>query len=366
VNLENGKVIAGDRRLTVEALRYYVPIFQKADIYYEKYWESPDNDPITLARLDASFKLREMAVDYIMELSKPLMVGEIQKMLKSSHLRNEADESIFDLLYYAGRGGAIRGLRHFDVELMDKSATNYLFMWITTYAKKELNAIEAAPFGIPPARFNIYKKISAVRKRMSENLGRYATNEEVLDYFHSGRADMKSNTGRKVNAGKPSKANQNMTLQQVQEQEHFEQNLISQNVVDPLDQQTSRGIFGSVNSESFEDTFFGAFLRSYPFTPRARVAFMSEAQASMTQEEHVLLESMDPVEIRRLTLKWKALMKSKHGIFREFLERSRNDGYTELDIPRTIEFLESQPDLIKDSQWRPLLDENWTRESFIR
>lgn len=363
MNLDTGKTVVGDRRLTVEALRYYVPIFQKADIYYEEFLESPDEDPLTLARLDASFKLREMTVDYLMELAKPLMVGEIKKMISSSHLRSDPDESIFDLLYYAGRGGAIRGLRHFNVELMDKSATNYLFMWITTYAKKELNAIEAAPFGIPPARFNIYKKISAVRKKLSERLERYATNEEVLDYFHSGRADMKSNTGRKANSGKLSKANQNMTLEHVKEQEHFERNLISQNLVDPLDHQMGKDIFGLVSNESFEDTLFGAFLRAYPFTERARVALMSEMQVSMNARELELLESMDTVELRRLNLKWKALMKSKHGLLREFLERVRNDGYTELDIPRTIDFLDKQPSLIKDSQWRPLLEENWNRES---
>lgn len=339
-------------RITVEALRFYVPLFQKADIYYETYAAEVTDENRSL--VEAALKLREMAVDYLMDLAKPLMVKEIHRMLATSHVRKN-DESLFDLLYYAGRGGAIRGLRHFDVDLIDKSATNYLFMWITTYAKKELNAIEAAPFGIPPARFGVYKKISAVRKRLSEELDRYATNEEVLEYFMSGRADIKTLTGRKSNSDKPSRANQNMTLETIQEQEHFEKNLISQNLIDPLDQQASKTIFGSISETPFEETLFGVFLRSYPFTEEARVALLSELQVDMSEKEHELLQNMDNLTLKRLSFRWKLLMKDKNGIFAEFLERVQGDGYSELDIARTLRVLNEQPDLIKSSQWEMLL-----------
>lgn len=340
-------------RITVEALRFYVPIFQKADVYYETY--AADVTPENKTLVEAALKLREMAVDYLMDLAKPLMVKEIHRMLSTSHVRKN-DESLFDLLYYAGRGGAIRGLRHFDVDMIDKSATNYLFMWITTYAKKELNAIEAAPFGIPPARFGVYKKISAVRKRLSENLDRYATNEEVLDYFLSGKADMKTMSGRKSNSEKPSRANQNMTLEAIEEQEYFEKNLISQNLIDPLDQQTSKTIFGSFSEIPFRETLFGVFLDSYPFSKEARVALMSELQVNMNDDEHVLLENMDSLTLKRLSFRWKLLMKDQNGLFAEFLEKVKHDGYQELDIARTLKTLKAQPDLIKASQWEMLLE----------
>lgn len=340
-------------RITVEALRFYVPIFQQADIYYETYAEeiTPENK----SRVEAALKLREMAVDYLMDLAKPLMVKEIHRMLSTSHVRKN-DDSLFDLLYYAGRGGAIRGLRHFDVDMIDKSATNYLFMWITTYAKKELNAIEAAPFGIPPARFGVYKKISAVRKKLSEELDRYATNEEVLERFLSGKADMKTMSGRKSNSEKRSRANQNMTIEAVEEQEYFEKNLISQNLIDPLDQQTSKTIFGSFSEVPFRETLFGVFLESYPFSKDAKIALMSELQVNMNEDEHEHLDNLDSLTLKRLSFRWKLLMKDKNGLFAEFLEQVKHDGYQELDIARTLKMLKDQPDLIKPTQWEMLLE----------
>lgn len=347
-------------RLTVEALRFYVPIFQEADIYYEAY--STQVTPENRAKVEASLKLREMAVDYLMAISKPLIIKELNKILAGSHIR-KGDDSLFDLLYYAGRGGAIRGLRHFDVNLIDKSATNYLFMWITTYAKKELNAIEAAPFGIPPARFNVYKKISAVRKRLSENIGRYASNEEVLEMFKSGGADIKTMTGRKTDVTEPSRSNQRMTLELIQEQEHFERNLISQNLIDPLDQQANKTLYGVAAEETFAESLFGAFLDAYPFTREARVALISELQATPNAEEDELLQSMDSLSLKRLSFKWKLLLKDKNGPFVEFLESVQHDGYNELDIARTLKTIKEQPELIKKTQWEPLLikDESSSR-----
>lgn len=340
-------------RLTVEALRKYVPIFQDADVYYETYSTkiTPENE----SSVAAALKLRNFAVDYIMELSKPLVIRELSKILASSHLRNVEDESLFDLLYYAARGGAIRGLRHFDVNLMNESATNYLFMWITTYAKKELNSIEAAPFGIPPSRFSVYKKISAVRKRLSERLGRYATNEEVLEVFISGGADIQTMSGRKTDVVRRSKANQKMTLEFVKEQEYFERNLISQNLIDPLDQQANRTLYSTTDTKSFKESLFGLFLDSHPFTPQARVALISDLQAEMSPEETSLLMEMDPLELKRLSFKWKTLLKDKNGLFADFLRNSRHDGYNELDIERTLRSLDEQPNLIKKSQWSGLL-----------
>lgn len=345
---------ASREKLTVEALRFYVPIFQQADDFYEEHSQN-----VTLENrnaVDTALALREMTVDRLMELARPLIVREINKILSGSHIKKD-DASIFDLLYYAGRGGAIRGLRHFDVEKLDTSATNYLFQWITTYAKKELVALEAAPFGIPPARFTIYKKISAVRKRLSEKLDRYATNEEVLAAFHSGEADMKTMNGRKNKAGSnaPSNPNRKMTLELVEEQEYFEKNLISQNLVDPLDQQAHKTLYKESSNETFRESFFGAFLEAYPFTIEARVALMSELQVEPEGEELEILHNLTPLELKRLNFKWKALLKDKNGPFAEFLHTVKDDGFTDFDVARTLRALSEYPDVVKKATWAPLL-----------
>lgn len=340
-------------RLTVEALRFYVPIFQEADIFYEL--NSGNVTPENRALIEASYALREMAIDYILDLAKPLVVREINKLISTSHIRKN-DKSLFDLLFYAARGGAVRGLRHFEVDKLDQSATNYLFMWLTTYAKKELNALEAAPFGIPPIRFNNYKKISAVRKRLSEQFGRYATNEEVLQEFQSGGADMKTMNGRKSNKG-PSKANQRMTLELIEEQEHFEKHLISQNLIDPLDAQATKSVYGEVSTTPFSETLFGTFLDAYPFTPEARVALISELQGNMTPQEISMLQALEASELKKLSMRWKLLLRDSHGPFAEFLETVKNDGFTELDIHKILNSIKEQEGLVKRSQWEILLQE---------
>jgi len=339
-------------KLTVEALRFYVPIFQAADDFYEE--NAPKVTDKTRNAVDTALTLREMAIDQLMALSRPLIIRELNKILSGSHLRKD-DESIFDLLYYAARGGAVRGLRHFDVEKIDKSATNYLFQWITTYAKKELVALEAAPFGIPPARFTVYKKISAVRKKLSEKLDHYATNEEVLEAFLSGDADIQTMNGRKRAAKGPSNPNRKMTIELIEEQEYFEKNLISQNLVDPLDQQSNKMVYGTVAHESFRESLFGAFLDSYPFTPEARVVLMSELQVNPTDEELEILKSLEQSDVKKLSFKWKALLKDKNGLFAEFLERVKGDGYTDFDVAKTLRALREYPDTVKKATWEPLL-----------
>lgn len=341
-------------KLTVEALRFYVPVFQAADDFYEEHSQN-----VTMENrnaVDTALSLREMAVDQLMSLARPLIIRELNKILSGSHIKKD-DDSIFDLLYYAGRGGAIRGLRHFDVEKLDVSATNYLFQWITTYAKKELTALEAAPFGIPPARFTIYKKISAVRKKLSEKLERYATNDEVLAAFHSGEADVKTMNGRKKKAdsSEPSNPNRKMTMELVEEQEYFERNLISQNLVDPLDQQANKALQTEHSNDTFRESFFGTFLDSYPFTIEARVALMSELQVEPTKEELAVLEGLTPLELKRLSFKWKALLKDKNGPFAEFLHSVQADGFTDFDVARTLRALSEYPDVVKRATWAPLL-----------
>lgn len=341
-------------KLTVESLRFYVPIFQAADDFYEE--NAPQVSDENRNAVDSALTLREMTIDHLMDLARPLIIRELNKILSGSHLRKDGDSSIFDLLFYAARGGAVRGLRHFDVEKIDKSATNYLFQWITTYAKKELVALEAAPFGIPPARFTIYKKISAVRKKLSDKLDHYATNDEVLAAFHSGEADMQTMNGRKKAVREPSNPNRKMTMELVEEQEYFERNLISQNLVDPLDQQSNKMLYGTVAHSSFRESFFGAFLEHYPFTAEARVALMSELQAEPDEGDSEVLASLTPLEIKRLNFKWKALLKDKNGLFAEFLELVENDGYSDFDVTKTLNSLRGYPDTIKRATWEPLLE----------
>lgn len=342
----------GEDRLTVDALRFYVPIFHRGDRALEQL-AGGDLDPGMHNALETQAVLRELAVNRIAVLAGPLITREINKLIRNSHLNNR-EEDLFDILYYAGINGMVKGLRHFDVGKLDKSSTNYLFQWIVTYAKKELSVLEA-PFGVAPSRFQRYKKISAVRKRLSEELGRYAENQEVLDFFHSGRADLKTMSGRLNKGNGPYASNRNMTLELVREQEHFEQNLSRVNLLDPLEDYQAEVTLSEGPSVPLAETSFGMFLSQWNFTQEAQAVLLSELHhAGIPPELANLASSMTPSEYRGLLARWRDLLRDPSGPFHQFLTSDLGSQTTEFDRNATLHHMGSHGNPIKVERYLPL------------
>ena len=327
-------------RITTEALKYYVPIFQAGERAEKRLLEhGPEMTYAERNHHQAMMKLKELAVSRIASLSDPLITKEINKIISTSHLRGQDD--LFNILYFAGIDGMRRGLRKFDVEKMNSSSTNYLFQWITTYAKKELIILEA-PFGIPPSRFQRYKKISAVRKRLTEQLGRYATNEEVLEEFSTGKADMKTYNGRVADRDKPSMANRNINMEIIEEQERFEKDMLSVNLLDPLDDYSGEARMSEAAEIPFAETAFGVFCATHNITTAARVAIMSELGVRyFTEGEQEALDNLTPDQYRRISNQWKNLIKDVNGPFYAFLAENRDAQFAQFDVVATMASIEA-------------------------
>lgn len=324
-------------RLTVAALEYYVPIFQVGAEAEDRIL-SEELTTSELNALETQARLKDLAIDKIMTLSKPLVTSEINKMISSSHLSYSSD--LFDILYYAGVAGITKGLRHFDKKKLRASATNYLFQWFTVYAKRELNVLES-PFGIAPSRFQKYKKVSAVRKKLSDEWGYAPSNLEILEYFHSGQADLKTFNGRLGSSEKRSEANKSITFELIKEQEEFELNLMNVDMIDPLEDHSSNSRLSTNDELSFDESIFGAFIESYGINAKARVVLMSELGSSyITDNESDMVANLDLKEYRAIANAWKALIKDLRGPFYLFLKQVDTDNYSELDISRTISAIE--------------------------
>ena len=324
-------------RITVEALRYYIPFFHEGHAANERILNDETLTPEERNALETKSRLKKLSTDKIAALSGPLITREINKLIKNSHLNGRED--LFDILYYAGIGGLMKGLRHFDVDKINKSSTNYIFQWIVTYAKKELSVIEA-PFGIAPSRFQKYKKISAVRKKMTDNLGRYAENDEVLAFFHSGQADIKNMSGRLDKPDKLYASNQNMTLELVEEQEHFEQNLNYVSLLDPLDAHSFETKTSVEDHAPFDESLFGVFLATYNFTDSAKAVFMSDLGTSQISDKlEKTVESISSSDYKRTSNLLKELMKDESGPFYEFLSDSLG-RFDDFDIKGTMKQIE--------------------------
>lgn len=330
-----------NNRITVPALKHYVPIFQIGDIAEEYLLENADTvDMVERNQLETAMRLKELALKRIIELSMPLITREINKIISKSHLKNDDDNSLFNILFYAGIDGMRRGLRKFDVEKMNNSSTNYLFQWLTTYAKKELVSLES-PFGIPPSRFVKYKKISAVRKKLTEMNGKYASNEEVLEYFHSGKADIKNMNGRVGSSDKPSQDNLNMTMELVVEQENFEKSFMNVDLMDPLEDYSTDVKMTVQEKIHFDETIFGVFLTTCAFKEEAKVVLMSElGSTSMSLDQRRVLDSITPSEYRKISGKWKNLIKDVNGPFYSFLSENRG-LFEQFDINETMRDIEN-------------------------
>ena len=339
-------------RITVEALVYYVPLFHMGDRALEQLLE-PDLDPGLRNALEAQSRLRDLVVNRIASLAGPLITRELNKLIKNSHL-NSKDDNLFTVLYYAGINGMIKGLRHFDVDKLNKSSTNYLFQWIVTYAKKELSVIEA-PFGVAPSRFQRYKKISAVRKKMSEEMGRYATNEEVLAYFHSGKADLKTMNGRLEKSNKPYAVNRNMTLELVEEQENFEQNLNHVNLLDPLEDYHADVTLSQNFQTPFVETPFGVFVELWNFTDTAKAVLLSDLNyANIPPYLAGIAASLPPAEYKNVSNRWKDLLKDVHGPFYSFLISEDGTNFEQFNREQTLKNIRAQKKHIKPERYLPL------------
>lgn len=349
-------------RITVEALKFYVPLYQAGD-KAESLLMDPENVFTQGERnhLETALRVRELALKKITELTTPLMTREIRKAISTSHLRSRDD--VFDVMFYAGVSGIRRGLRKFEIDKLQVSSTNYLMQWVMTYAKKELLALEA-PFGIPPSRFAKYKKISAVRKKLTEQLQRNVTNEEILEFFHSGNADLITMNGKLSDRGKISQANQAINMELVIEQDDFEKNMLTVNLFDPLDDYSSNIKLSEETETIFDETVFGVFSKEYKVTDEARVTIMSDLNSNnFSENEIMLLKSMSQKTYKKLSGQWMLLISDVNGPFYEFLTRNVDTEFKQFDVLSTINNIETYDKKVNSSLYAGLFKNNEKRIS---
>lgn len=339
------------KRLTVDSLKFYVPMYQAGTIAEKKILD--DNFEIKeLNKLETQMILKELSLAKIVELASPLIVRELNKLLVNSLLTDSHE--VFDLLYFAGIKGMRQGLEKFDVNKINKSSTNYLFQWVDAIMKKELLKLEA-PFGIPPTRYEKYKKISAVRRKLTEELERSPENKEIYDYFQSGKADMRGKKGKVSDSGKPSQANKNISLKMIEEQEDIERR-IKIELLDPLGDYTSDIKMSIEDPQPFSETLFGVFLYNESFTIEAESVLKSELEYSPddSYENIVSTYSMTDREYRRYVRLWNDFFRDPKQSFYLFLKSISEDDFEDINIPQLVEVIEKKGIVYDDSHYSKL------------
>lgn len=196
-----------------------LPVFQEG-IHAREVLESGDADGLSRAERSALRARVHAGEDAFMRIYQATewvsrrLVREEMARPRSFHVVLDEDE-----LMQAAMEGVYRMCVRADVTRM-KSAVNYLMSWIKTSVERAA-CKEEASYGMTSSQVRLNRKIAAVRARMRRENGVEPTDEEVYEFFQSGKADIRTKYGRKQspdNKVKQSKENRRITLRQIQAQ----------------------------------------------------------------------------------------------------------------------------------------------------
>lgn len=202
--------------LTRELLEEWLPVFKdglKAKAELSKNGGNLSRqERVTLRK---RVRLGEQAyselLEPIMKLASNVIKREISRP-RSFHLVLDEES-----LYSVAREGIYLALQRIELDKLGSSNVNLILQYINTKVSREALKQESA-YGLPSARLLLFRKIAAVRQALTNKMNAEPTDEEVLAYFKSGKADWKTVNGRKGSNNQPFKANQKITLEDIKEQ----------------------------------------------------------------------------------------------------------------------------------------------------
>lgn len=312
--------------------------------------------PAERQRAETESLAGEVVLDWVVHEYGGLLSEQTRAMIRTSML--PARDDVFDVVFYAGVGGLGRGLCKFDPAKVGTSSTNYLAGWFLSYASKQVSMMEA-PMGVAPTRYRQLKKIAAVRARMHAATGRWPTTGEVVEEFHSGRADRTSQVGRKTTVGGTGfKTNLAVTAQMVEEQAEVWDKAMTVRPVDtgPGSHLPGRVMFSDLPADvrpPWGESLFGLFCALWTVTVEA--AAVMRDRCGYTAVSGVTL----PAARRRgvLSAAWDAVVSDPHGPFREFAGSLSVGDVSGVDVRALPGLIDSGGEDIGAGRWDVLFED---------
>lgn len=182
--------ISSDETLTLKNLALYVPMVQKAT---EVEKDTDNSAGYTSRELFRIARDGENAKEKLIIMALPL----IKKIAYKEFSRRRAWSSRVSLedMIQEGIGGFLRGIQAYNVDAGHSSATNYLGQWILSDMRRNIEILEH-DFSIPQETIERYRKIRAIRGRLTNTLGRTPTDEEILVSAASAESTVENKMGR--------------------------------------------------------------------------------------------------------------------------------------------------------------------------
>lgn len=290
-------------------------------------------------KFESQTLLKALAFNKINELFSPIIYAEIGKNLKKFNVPK--DEETLAAVNHAALEGLNRGLIKYEIDRVDNtSPTNYLMMWVNSFVTMTLDKIEM-PVDMSISHYRKMKKISAVKKKFAEELDRTPTNEELLIYFQSGKADQaRKLNGRKTENDLEIKSNRAITLKDIQEQAVFEQQYYSENDLSNIEEYSY--------SSSIDSSIFELFFTAFNITEEAKAVLSSELELKTINEAQAeLLKKISTRKYNTLMTSWKLLITDINGPFFEFINNLHEETKHTSDIITIINAIKKQEDFVK-------------------
>lgn len=182
--------ITTEESLTLKNLAHYVPMVQKAT---EVKKDTENSAGYTSTELFKIARDGENAKEKLIIMALPL----IKKIAYKEFSRRRAWNSrvSFEDMVQEGIGGFLRGIQAYNVNAGHTSATNYLGQWILSDMRRNIELLEH-DFTIPQETIERYRKIRAIRGRLTNTLGRAPTDQEIIDSASSADSAVENKMGR--------------------------------------------------------------------------------------------------------------------------------------------------------------------------
>ena len=162
----------------------------------------------------------ESYYDSLVFLLYPLLLKSLSTLFAKEPMV-DMNENLYSVLL-AGIEGIKKGALKYNNKQDSGTSVHYIMQWFNTYAKRDIEKIAASNLGINASKYATFKKIAAVRMQLENDLGREPTNQEILQYFHSGKADKSLFSSKsKPKDGGVFKSNNSITEEDIIEQQNI-------------------------------------------------------------------------------------------------------------------------------------------------
>ena len=202
------------QHLDVELLKKEIPHFRRG----REAKEELDNDAGTLSpaeidQLTAIYMRGQEAKEKLYLAALPLIKIIAHKEWKRR--QQWASQIPYEDLIQDATVGFLKGLNAFRMESLDKSSTNYLGQWMLVEMRRSSEAMDH-DLQVPNETGESFRKIRALRTRLTQDLGREPTDEEISDASRNpDYITRPTMVGKVRNAGEQHPAGRGVTVKQV-------------------------------------------------------------------------------------------------------------------------------------------------------